>query len=262
MTGYIYTDAHEYFMPPISIVGVGCLESALGYIKPLRLRKALIVSDKPLVDSGLIESLLGRLDNQEILYITYKDVSPNPTIAQVEYGLKLFLDNGCDFLISFGGGSPTDCAKAIALLAANGGDIRDYEGINKLKVTSAPLIAINTTAGTGSEITRFCVITDEERHLKMTINDWHITPIIGVSDAELMTGMPPGLTAATGMDALTHAIEAYTSKAATPITDCQAIKAIELIFTNLYNAYCDGNNMRAREAMAYAEYLAGAAFNN
>lgn len=252
----------EYFMTPISILGTGCLERITSYIKPMLFRKALIVSDKILVETGLIDKLLALLDAEGIFYIIYKDVSPNPTITQVNYGLKLLRDNGCDFLISFGGGSPHDCAKAIALLATNGGEIAEYEGINKSQKRAAPLIAINTTAGTGSELTRFCVITDEERHVKMTINDWHVTPIIAVSDAELMTGMPPGLTAATGMDALTHAVEAYVSTNATPVTDCKAVKAVELIVDNLAAAYRDGNDLKAREAMVYAEYLAGIAFNN
>lgn len=253
---------HEYFMTPISILGTGCTERIAGYIKPMLFRKALIVSDKTLVETGLIDKLLALLDAEGIFYIIYKDVSPNPTVAQVNYGLKLFRDNGCDFLISFGGGSPHDCAKAIALLAANGGEIAHYEGLNKSAKRSAPLIAINTTAGTGSELTRFCVITDEERHVKMTINDWHVTPIIAVSDAELMLDMPPGLTAATGMDALTHAIEAYVSTNVTPVTDCKAVKAVELISANLVTAYQSGHDLPSREAMVYAEYLAGIAFNN
>ena len=252
----------EYFLTPISILGVGCLEQIKKYVRPMHFRKALIVSDKVLVDSGLIKKLLSILDAEGIFYVIYKDVSPNPTVTQVEYGFKLWKDNGCDFLISFGGGSPHDCAKAIGLLATNGGDIRKYEGLNKSKKQSAPLIAVNTTAGTGSELTRFCVITDEDRHVKMTINDWHVTPDIAVSDAELMLGMPPSLTAATGMDALTHAIEAYTSTEATPVTDCKALKAVELVFGNLREAYREGTNMKAREGMVYAEFLAGIAFNN
>ncbi|SMC33751.1 iron-containing alcohol dehydrogenase [Sporomusa malonica] len=256
------TKVHEYFMTPISILGTGCMERIASYIKPMMFRKALIVSDKILVDSGLIDKLLSLLDAEGIFYIIYKDVSPNPTVAQVNYGLKLLRDNGCDFLISFGGGSPHDCAKAIALLATNGGEIGLYEGLNKSKKPALPLIAINTTAGTGSELTRFCVITDEERHVKMTINDWHVTPIIAVSDAELMIGMPPGLTAATGMDALTHAVEAYVSTNASPVTDCKAVKAVELIVDNLKTAYTDGTDLKSREAMVYAEYLAGIAFNN
>ena len=252
----------EYFMTPISILGTGCMERIVAYIKPMMFRKALIVSDKILLDTGLIDKLLSLLTAEGIFYIIYKDVSPNPTVSQVNYGLKLLHDNGCDFLISFGGGSPHDCAKAIALLATNDGEIAHYEGINKSKKRAAPLIAINTTAGTGSELTRFCVITDEERHVKMTINDWHVTPIIAVSDAELMLGMPPGLTAATGMDALTHAIEAYVSTNASPVTDCKAIKAVELIAGSLAAAYQHGSDLKAREAMVYAEYLAGIAFNN
>jgi len=253
---------HEYFMTPISILGTGCMERIVAYIKPMMFRKALIVSDKILVDTGLIDKLLSLLTAEGIFYIIYKDVSPNPTVDQVNYGLKLLRDNGCDFLISFGGGSPHDCAKAIALLATNDGEIANYEGLNQSKKRAAPLIAINTTAGTGSELTRFCVITDEERHVKMTINDWHVTPIIAVSDAELMLGMPPGLTAATGMDALTHAIEAYVSTNASPVTDCKAVKAVELIAGSLCTAYNNGSDLKSREAMVFAEYLAGIAFNN
>ena len=252
----------EYFMTPISILGIDCLGQVIHYIKPMRFRKALVVTDKTLVTSGLIDELLSLLGAADIFYIVYKDVAPNPTVSQVEYGLKLLRDNGCDFLISFGGGSPHDCAKAIALLATNGGTIQDYEGLNKAKKAAAPLIAINTTAGTGSELTRFCVITDEDKHLKMTINDWHLTPIISVNDAALMTGMPPGLTAATGMDALTHAIEAYVSTNATPVTDCKALKAVELVFRYLPVVYNDGMNLEGREMMVYAEYLAGISFNN
>jgi len=249
-------------MTPISILGVGCLEQIVNYIKPMTFRKALIVSDKILVEMKLIDKLTEILRKEGIFFILYDDVSPNPTISQVNYGLKLFQDNGCDFLISFGGGSPHDCAKAIGLLATNGGDIKNFVGLNKSKKPSAPLIAVNTTAGTGSELTRFCVITDEETHIKMTITDWHVTPIIAVNDAELMLGMPPGLTAATGMDALTHAIEAYVSTNATPVTDCKALKAIELIAGHLTSAFRNGNDIKAREMMVYAEYLAGIAFNN
>lgn len=253
---------YEYFMTPISILGVGCLEQIVTYIKPMAFRKALIVSDKFLVESNLIQKLTDLLVSSGVFFIIYDNVSPNPTVDQVDYGLKLFQDNGCDFLISFGGGSPHDCAKAIALLATNGGDIRNYVGLNKVKKPSAPLIAVNTTAGTGSELTRFCVITDTERHMKMTITDWHVTPIIAVNDAELMINMPPGLTAATGIDALTHAVEAYVSTNATPVTDCKALKAIELIANYLVPAVKNGSDINAREMMVYAEYLAGIAFNN
>lgn len=253
---------HEFFMTPISMIGTHCLDRLANYLKPMRLRKALIVSDKFLVESNLIHHLTDALQNMGMFYVIYDNVKPNPTIANVNYGLKLFKDNGCDFLISFGGGSPHDCAKAIALLVTNGGEISDYAGVNKLINPPAVLIAINTTSGTGSELTRFCVITDEERRLKMTISDWHITPCIAINDAELMVDMPPRLTAATGMDALTHAIEAYVSTDANPVTDCKALKAVELIGTYLRPAVQNGQDIETRKMMIYAAFLAGIAFNN
>lgn len=253
---------HEFFMTPISLIGSGCLARLAEYIKPMRFRKALIVTDSFLSSSPLIGHLTDALDDIGLFYVFYDEVKPNPTTQNVRQGLKIYMDNGCDFLISFGGGSPHDCAKAIALLATNGGDIQDYEGLNKLSKPSATLIAVNTTAGTGSELTRYCVITDEERRIKMAISDWHITPCIAVNDAALMLDLPPSLTAATGMDALTHAIEAYVSTDANPVTDCKALKAIELISLHLRRAVSNGKDVSAREGMVYAAYLAGIAFNN
>ncbi|HWR38649.1 MAG TPA: iron-containing alcohol dehydrogenase [Patescibacteria group bacterium] len=255
-------DTFEFFMSPISIIGNECLDRVISYIKPMRLGKALIVTDHFLYQSGVVNPLLELLQRAGLFCVLYDEVKPNPTVENVNFGLKLYRDNGCDFLISFGGGSPHDCAKAIALLATNGGKIEDYEGVNKLRNPSATLVAINTTAGTGSELTRFCVITDEERRVKMAISDWHITPCIAVNDVALMMDMPPGLTAATGMDALTHAIEAYVSSGANPVTDCKALKAVELVAGNLRTAVKDGHNREARMMMVYASYLAGIAFNN
>lgn len=168
----------------------------------------------------------------------------------------------CDCVISLGGGSPHDCAKGIALVAANGGHIGDYEGVDKSAKPQLPLIAINTTAGTASEMTRFCIITDETRHIKMAIVDRNVTPILSVNDPMLMLAKPAGLTAATGMDALTHAIEAYVSTAATPITDACALKAVTMIAANLRQVVSNGQDLHAREQMAYAQFLAGMAFNN
>ena len=168
----------------------------------------------------------------------------------------------CDFVISLGGGSPHDCAKGIALCATNGGEIADYEGVDRSAKPQLPLVAINTTAGTASEMTRFCIITDETRHIKMAIVDRNVTPILSVNDPELMLAKPKGLTAATGMDALTHAVEAYVSTAATPITDACALKAVELIARHLRTAVAHGDDLNAREQMAYAQFLAGMAFNN
>ncbi|TWH48019.1 iron-containing alcohol dehydrogenase [Sporomusa sp. KB1] len=251
-----------YFNPPVAIMGVGCLEDIADYIKPMGFKKALIVSDKVLVEIKLIKKLTDILDKIGVGYSIFDGAQPNPTVGNVNSGLKILKDNGCDFVMSFGGGSPHDCAKGIALVASNGGKIEDYEGVNKSAKPQMPLIAVNTTSGTASQMTRFCIITDETRHVKMAIVDWHTTPIIAVDDADLMLAMPPSLTAATGMDALTHAVEAYVSIIATPVTDCAAIKAIELVSGFLRRAVKDGKDVEAREMMTYAEYLAGIAFNN
>lgn len=184
----------------------------------------------------------------------FDGAKPNPSIANVEAGLVVLKQHDCDFVVSLGGGSLHDCAKGIALCATNGGHIRDYEGVDRSAKPQLPLVAINTTAGTASKMTRFCIITDEERHVKMAIVDRNVTPLLSVNDPELMVAMPKGLTAATGMDALTHAIEAYVSTAATPITDACAIKAMELISQNLRQAVRDGKDLTARENMAYAQF--------
>ena len=169
---------------------------------------------------------------------------------------------GADCVVSLGGGSAHDCAKGIALVATNGGKIEDYEGVDKSAKPQLPLIAVNTTAGTASEMTRFTIITDETRHVKMAIVDKHVTPYLSVNDPALMVGMPAALTAATGMDALTHAVEAYVSTAANPITDACAVKAIALVARFLPTAVAEPANAEAREQMAYAQFLAGMAFNN
>ena len=187
---------------------------------------------------------------------------PNPTDKNVEAGVAAYLADGCDSIISLGGGSSHDCAKAIGLVASNGGKIADYEGVDKSSNPMVPLLAINTTAGTASEITRFCIITDTARKVKMCIVDWRVTPQIAINDPELMRGMPPALTAATGMDALTHAVEAYVSTNANPLTDAAALMAIKMISQYLPKAVANGVYMKARDKMAYAQYLAGIAFNN
>lgn len=254
--------SYNFFMPSMSLMGKDCLSNLPGEILSRGFKKALIVTDHVLVKIGLVKKLTDKLDAEHIAYVIYEDTKPNPTVTNVNDGLALLQEHTCDFVISFGGGSPHDCAKGIALLATNGGDIRDYEGVNKSENPQLPLIAINTTAGTASEMTIFSIITDEERHIKMALVDKNMTPIIAVNDPLLMTAMPKSLTAATGMDALTHAVEAYVSTASTPITDACAEKAIELIFGYLLRAVENGEDIEARDKMAYAEYLAGMAFNN
>ncbi|EOT2916976.1 L-threonine dehydrogenase [Clostridium perfringens] len=254
--------SYKFFMPSISLMGADCLKDAGDQVGELGFKKALIVTDKVLGQIGIVKKVTDVLDNKNIEYAIYDETKPNPTVKNVNDGLELLKEKECDFVISLGGGSAHDCAKGIALLATNGGEIKDYEGVDKSKKPQLPMVGINTTAGTGSEMTLFAIITDEERHIKMALVDKHLTPIIAVNDPMLMLAMPKSLTAATGMDALTHAIEAYVSTAATPITDACAEKAIELISNYLVNAVENGQDVEARDMMAYAEYLAGMAFNN
>ncbi|NHI01821.1 L-threonine dehydrogenase [Oceanimonas sp. MB9] len=251
-----------FFMPSVNLIGDGALEQAVEQVSGYGFRHALIVTDKPLVELGYAGQLQQALAKKDIQASVFDGVQANPTTGNVEAGLALLEQKQCDFVISLGGGSPHDCAKAIALVASNGGDIRDFEGVDQSAKPQLPLVAINTTAGTASEITRFCIITDEKTHIKMAIVDKHVTPMLSVNDPFLMKNMPASLTAATGMDALTHAVEAYVSTAANPITDACALQAITLISRNLANAVANGADMAARNNMAYAQLLAGMAFNN
>lgn len=254
--------ATAFYIPTVNLMGAGCLKEAIQAISAYGFKQGLIVTDKVIDEIGMACQVQGLLAKADVNTVIYNGVQPNPTMNNVLTGLAMLNEHQCDFVISLGGGSPHDCAKGIALVAANGGSIADYEGVDQSKKPMLPLIAINTTAGTASEMTRFCIITDEARHIKMAIVDKHTTPIISVNDPELMLAKPASLTAATGMDALTHAIEAYVSIAATPITDAVALKAIELISNYLPVAVKKGDDLEAREQMAYAQFMAGMAFNN
>ncbi|ENM5762877.1 L-threonine dehydrogenase [Vibrio mimicus] len=251
-----------FFIPTVNLMGAGCLKDAADAIQSKGFKRGLIVTDVILNKIGVVKKVQTLLNQRSVESVVFDGTKPNPTIRNVNDGLALLKEHDCDFVISLGGGSPHDCAKGIALLATNGGTISDYEGVDRSAKSMLPLVAINTTAGTASEMTRFCIITDEERHIKMAIVDKHTTPLISVNDPELMLAKPASLTAATGMDALTHAVEAYVSIAATPITDAVAIKAIELIQANLRTAVSNGDDIHAREQMAYAQFMAGMAFNN
>ncbi|MFQ3594513.1 MAG: L-threonine dehydrogenase [Sphingomonadaceae bacterium] len=252
----------SFIMPSMNIMGENALADAVATLEGRGFTKALIVTDAGLARLGVAADVARALEGAGIASVVFDGAQPNPTVANVEAGLALLKAEGCNLVVSLGGGSSHDCAKGIALVAANGGAISDYEGIDRSPKPQVPLLAVNTTAGTAAEMTRFCIITDEARHVKMAIVDKHVTPFLSVNDPAMMVGKPPALTAATGMDALTHAVEAYVSTAATPITDACAIKAISLISTHLRAAVADGKNMEAREGMAYAQFLAGMAFNN
>ena len=252
-----------FYMPPMSMMGPDAIKQLGSELNARNFSKALIVTDKALVDIKLVERLTEELTAHQIAFAIFDGVKPNPTENNIEQGLELLNAENCDLVISFGGGSSHDCAKGIALVATNGGHIRDYsKGVHLSTKPQLPLVTVNTTAGTASEMTIFAIVTNEKDETKYPVVDKNLTPIIAVNDSELMVAMPKFLTAATGMDALTHAVEAYVSTAATPITDASAIKAIELISRNLKAAVDNGENREARDAMQYGEYLAGMAFSN
>ncbi len=252
-----------FFIPTVTLMGIGAHKELGAQIQTLGAKKPLIVTDKGITGAGITEKIANMVkEDIGITCAVFDETIPNPTDKNVHDGLEVYKSNGCDSIISLGGGSPHDCGKGIGIVATNGGKINDYEGVNKSGKNMPPFIAVNTTAGTASEMTRFCIITDLSRKVKMAIVDWRVTPTVAINDPLLMAGMPPGLTAATGMDALTHAVEAYVSTAATPVTDACALKAISLVACNLRAAVANGADMAARDQMAYAEYLAGMAFNN
>ncbi len=251
-----------FFIPTVTLMGIGSSKQIGDQVKILGGSRVLIVTDKGIAATGMADQVRAQVEGVGASAIIFDGAEPNPTDTNVHDGLKVFQDNKCDMIISLGGGSSHDCGKGVGIVATNGGNIRDYEGINKSAKPMPPFIAVNTTAGTASEMTRFCIITDTSRKVKMAIVDWRVTPNVAINDPLLMAGMPPALTAATGMDALTHAVEAYVSTIATPVTDACALKAIQLISDNLRSAVANGANMEARDKMAYAEYLAGMAFNN
>ncbi|MFP5238411.1 MAG: iron-containing alcohol dehydrogenase [Acidobacteriota bacterium] len=253
---------YGFFIPSVTLIGIGASKAIPEKIKALGGSKPLIVTDKGIVNAGICKQITDLLDAAKMEYVVYSDTIPNPTDANVHAGVDVYKKNKCDSLITLGGGSSHDCGKGVGLVVANGGKIHDFEGVDKSTKPMPPYLAVNTTAGTASEMTRFCIITDLSRHVKMAIVDWRVTPNIAIDDPLLMVGMPPSLTAATGMDALTHAVEAYVSTIATPMTDSAAEKAIELIFKYLRKAVANGKDLEAREAMCFAQYLAGMAFNN
>nr|WP_320049197.1 iron-containing alcohol dehydrogenase [uncultured Desulfuromonas sp.] len=251
-----------FFIPTVSLMGVGSAKEAGEQAKALGATKLLIVTDAGLAAMGVADTIKGYVEAAGLEAVIFDGAEPNPTDKNVHDGVKVYEANKCDGIITLGGGSSHDCGKGVGLVIGNGGNIRDFEGVNQSTKSMPPFLAINTTAGTASEMTRFCIITNTDTHVKMAIVDWRVTPNIAINDPVLMVGKPAPLTAATGMDALTHAVEAYVSTIATPITDACAIKAIELIAEYLRQAVANGENMEARDKMAYAEYLAGMAFNN
>lgn len=243
-----------FTMPFVTLIGRDSLLNLGNKISKISGKKALIVTDKFMIKAGFTEKIQKILGEYSIKSTIFDGVIPNPNVSAIKYAVKCFINNECDTLVSLGGGSAHDTAKGVKLVLLNNDELCEDKNIK--------LVCVNTTAGTGSEVTRFCVITDELEHRKITIVDEKVIPDIAVDDPLLMIGLPPKLTAETGMDALTHAIEAYTSVDHYVLSDISALKAISLVFDNLYECYSNGKNIDAREQMVYAEYLAGVAFSN
>ncbi len=250
------------FAPPIALMGEGCHMLVPDNLAAMGLKKALIVTDKGVVDVGILEILTDAMDAKFFDYAVYDGTQPNPTVTNVEEGLDVFRQEKCDCLVSLGGGSPHDCAKAIGVMVNNPGSIVDYMGLFGVWQSGPVLVAVNTTSGTGAEATVVAVISDPERHLKAPIVDPKLLPIVAVNDPLLTRSMPPHITAGTGMDALTHAIESYTSKLTTPYAQGLALGAIKMIAKALPRAVENGDDLEARDIMCQAQYSAGLAFNS
>ncbi len=244
--------------------GAGALDKVPETIKMSGLKKPLIVTDKGIVNAGLAKKVEDALSGAGIAYALYDEVVANPNEKNAEDSFALYEKEGCDCLIGLGGGSSMDAAKACGILATSGGPIDAYRGMGLLKTDIPFYIAVPTTAGTGSESTNAAIITNTrgDHHWKMVILDGRLLPNVAVIDPLLMTGLPPHITASTGMDAMTHAIEAFIALFATEYTDALAIGAIELVFKYLRRAVGNGNDIEAREKMAYAQTMGGMAFTN
>ncbi|MBP1889484.1 1,3-propanediol dehydrogenase [Clostridium moniliforme] len=255
---------YDYLVPSVNFMGANSISVVGERCKILGGKKALIVTDKFLrsMEGGAVELTAKYLQEAGIEIAYYDGVEPNPKDTNVKDGLKIFKDENCDMIVTVGGGSSHDCGKGIGIAATHEGDLYDYAGIETLTNALPPIVAVNTTAGTASEVTRHCVITNTKTKVKFVIVSWRNLPLVSINDPLLMVKKPAGLTAATGMDALTHAVEAYVSKDANPVTDAAAIQAIKLISSNLRQAVALGENLEARENMAYGSLLAGMAFNN
>lgn len=246
--------------PEYTLIGSKALEEAKPYLKKCG-KKALIVTGKHVVLSDMMAELKKALEEIGIAYFVFDGITGEPTNVMIDEGIAAYKENGCDFCIGIGGGSPLDSAKAIAAMITNEGKIADYNG----KVIEKPIpsvVAIPTTAGTGSEATQFTVITDVEKDIKMLLKGGYLVPKIAIVDPAYTYSAPKSITAATGMDALTHAIEAYTSRKALPVTDTLAVSAVKRIMKYLPAAYKDGSDEKARYEMSVASYEAGICINN
>lgn len=255
---------NRFILNEVSYFGPGARKELAGVVKRLGFNKALVVTDKGLMKFGVAQMVIDELDKSSIQYEIFDDVKPNPTVTNVKEGIAACKKAGADFIIAIGGGSAMDTAKGVGIVCNNPefSDIVSLEGVADTKKKSLPIIALPTTAGTAAETTINYVIIDEENHKKMVCVDPNDIPVVAIVDAELMYSLPKSLTASTGMDAMTHAIEGYITKAAWEMSDMFEIKAIEMIYKYLPLAVNEPQNPEGRNGMAVAQYIAGMAFSN
>ncbi|RST58963.1 iron-containing alcohol dehydrogenase [Siminovitchia terrae] len=251
----------QFNLPTNIVLKTGIVRQVAGFLPLYRISKPLILTDKGINKAGLLQGIIESLTNENIDFAVYDDVQPNPKDKYCGLAADFARVNNVDGIIAVGGGSVLDTAKALGILLTHDGVINDWEGDNTLQRDITPLICIPTTAGTGSEATNIAVITDTERKVKMGIVDDRIAPKLSLLDPELTKGLPASITASTGMDALTHAIEAYTSRSSSPVTDALALHAIRLIKDYFLEAVQNGANMEARENILSASLMAGIAFS-
>ena len=252
--------AEQFFIPKKIITGEDALAAAGDRIANMG-KKALIVCGPNVRKMAAAEKVMEELEKRETAYAVYSDITGEPTDRMIDNGARVYLEEACDFLIGIGGGSPLDAMKAIALKAVCGGEMADYMGVS-VEAKLPPMAAVPTTAGTGPEATQFTIITDTKNDVKMLLKGESFMPDLAVVDPEFSVSAPRGVTASTGLDALTHAVEAYTSRKAQPLTDIFAVSAVRRIFQNLPEAYENGSSRNARKEMALAALEAGIAFNN
>jgi alcohol dehydrogenase len=243
------------------ITGLGCLGQLPGEVHRLGAERVLVITDQGVRKAGVADQVLARLD-AKMPFTVFDAIRPNPTVDDVMAGVAAVGDPRGVVIVAVGGGSVLDAAKMIGAMAVNGGRVQDYDGVDKIPKRMLPLIAVNTTAGTGSDVTRWAVITDHDRHLKMAIGDENIMPDVALDDPILTVGLPPAITAGTGMDAFTHALEGYVGRFNSPLTDGMAVAAMQVIAANLKLAYDEPGDLMARENMLYAQIAAGLAFEN
>ncbi len=252
--------AFQFILPGRVIFGADALSGGEAVIKELG-KKAFIVTGKIITKSGILKILTDHLEEWSLGYEIFNDITGEPTVEMIEAGVKAYQEGNCDFLIAIGGGSPLDSAKAIAAMTVLPGSIADYLG-KEIKGEFPPTVLIPTTAGTGSEATKFTIITDTQKNIKMLLKGDDLLPRVAILDSSLTISAPPAITAATGMDALTHAVESYTSRKGNTLTDSYAISAIRRIFRYLPKAYANGSDRLAREELLIAAYEAGVCINN